>query len=61
MEDVYHRGSPKLLHLYLRLGVVKDRLKVLEVEKRTLEAEKVQLESQISDENEFLDTVDFAY
>jgi hypothetical protein len=61
MDNEYHRGSPKLLHLYLRLGNVKDRLKMLETEQQMLEAEKIELEAKINDENEFLDSVDFAY
>jgi hypothetical protein len=58
-EEGYHRGSPKLLHMYKTLGRVKDELKTLEAEKVRLLVKKAEFEEKIMYENAFLDRMDY--
>ena len=59
LKEGYHRGSPKLLHMYMNLGEIKEKLQAMELERLALLEEKSELEDKIMYENSFLDRVDY--
>lgn len=61
MTDYPHCGSPKLLHIYMRVDEIKKRLLEITEEEAALKIEKAELEEAIDHEHRFLDRIDFGY